>query len=120
MITAVLCLVLSKRDKDMAVVVSLVACCMMIYAALACLDRIVSFFYQLQRLANLDEQMLKILLKSVAVGVIAQIAELVCSDSGNAALGKTLQFLATSVILYLCLPLMNSLLDMIGKVLGGG
>ena len=119
MIGAVLCLTLTKRDKDIAAVLSITVCCMVIGIAIYPLQNIVAFIYQLQSSADLDMDLLKILLKSVAIGITAQIAELVCMDSGNAAMGKTLQFLASIMIVVMALPLMEGLLEMIGKVLGG-
>ena len=58
------------------------------------------------------------MLKAVGIGVISEIAVLICQDSGNAALGKGLQLLATIVVLWLALPLMQGLLELVQKILG--
>ena len=42
---------------------------------------------------------------------------MICEDSGNGALGKALQFLASAVILYLSLPLLSKLLDIVEGML---
>lgn len=119
MIAAVFCLVLGKRDKDMAAMLSIAACCLILVLVIRYLEQLLSFFYQLQRLADLDEQMLQILLKCVAIGVTAHFAELICKDFGHEALGKTLQFLASVLIIVSSLPVLEALLEQIGKVLGG-
>ena len=119
MITVVLYLVVAKRDKDIAVVLTLAVCSMILLTALNCLQQVIAFLQQLQSIANLDDQTLGILLKSVLIGMTAQIVELICKDAGNEALGKTLHFLASSIIVVLALPLMKTLLELIGKVLGG-
>jgi hypothetical protein len=50
---------------------------------------------------------------------VAEIAGLICTDAGNAALAKTIQILATAVILWLTLPLMQALLDLVRKIMEG-
>ena len=118
MITVVLYLVIAKRDKDIAVVLTVAVCSMVLITALHCLDRVVTFLHHVQDIADLDEQTLEILMKSVLIGMTAQIVEMICKDAGNEALGKTLQFLASVTIIVLALPLMETLLELIGKVVG--
>ena len=57
------------------------------------------------------------LLKIVGICFTAEIASLICEDSGNAALGKALQSLAGAVILYLSLPMLTKLLDLVEGIL---
>ena len=74
---------------------------------------------QLQRTAALDRYVFDILLKSVAVSVICEIASLICTESGYASLGKVLQNAGIALILYLSLPLFSELLDLVSELLGG-
>ena len=62
--------------------------------------------------------MLTILLKVVGTALIAEIVTLVCMDGGNASMGKALQFLAAAVILWLSLPMLTALLELIEEILG--
>lgn len=119
LVTAVLYMVLAKRDKDFAVILMLAVCSMILIAAFQCLEQVTAFIHQLQAIADMDDQTLQILLKSILIGMTAQVVELICKDAGNEALGKTLQFLASVIIVVLALPLMETLLELIGKVLGG-
>ena len=80
--------------------------------------KVFAFIGKLQAVGNLNTEMLEILLKSVGIGLLSEIAVLVCCDMGNASMGKTLQILSMAVILWLSLPLFSSLLDLIGKILG--
>ena len=45
-------------------------------------------------------------------------AALVCTDAGNGSLGKSLQFLASAVIIYLSIPVLNGLMDLLQQILG--
>lgn len=118
LISVIVCLVLAKRDKDYSLIVSLTVCCMAAAAAMRYLEPVISFFRQLQSLGGMDAQMLQILLKSVGIGLLTEIVCMVCQDAGNAALAKTMQILSASVILWMSLPLLESLLELLGKVLG--
>ena len=77
----------------------------------------VDFIRQLQENTGIDPQFVRILLKSVGIGLVAEIAGLICTDAGNAALGKTIQILATAVILWLALPLMGALLELVRRIM---
>lgn len=118
LITAVLCLSLSKQGKDISLLLSLAVCCMVVAAATVYLQPIIDFFSRLQTLGQLDSGMLKILLKAVGIGLLAEMTGLICADANNAALGKALQFLATAAILWLAIPLLTELIDLLEKILG--
>ncbi len=117
LITTILYQVLTKQDKNIALLLSLVACCMILFAAISYLDPILSFVRRLQAIANVDSEILSILFKSVGIALITEIAALICTDMGNSALGKSLQITATVMILWLSIPLFSSLLDLLGEIL---
>lgn len=118
LITVILGLVLVKQGKDFSMLLTLLACCMIAAAAVQYLEPVVDFFHELGELGNLDSDLLRIILKAVGIGLIGEIAGLVCSDAGNAALGKTLQMLASAVVLWMAIPLFQSLLDLVKTILG--
>ena len=118
-ITAVLCLVLEKQNKDYAVVLGIGMCCMILILTVKLLRPVFDFFQKLQGLGQLDPEFLSILLKSVGIGILAEITTMLCTDAGKAALGKGIHVLACATILYISLPLFSGLLDLITEILGG-
>ncbi len=118
LLTVILGLALGRQSKDMSVVLVLAVCCMVLAAGFSYLEPVIDFIQQLESLGNLDPGMLQIMLKAVGIGLAAQIAGLICSDSGNAALGKAIQIMASAVVLWLSLPLMRALVEMLQKILG--
>lgn len=116
-IAVILYLVTSKYSKEHALVLTIAVCCMIGIAALAYLRPVVAFFDDLQALGSLDTNVMQILLKCTGIAVLTEIAGMICSDAGNGAIGKTLQFLATAVILWLSLPLLQKLMELIEKIL---
>ena len=116
LIATLLCLVLAKHNKESAIIISIVACCMIAGSVVSYLKPTVDFIHKLQTLGTMDSDVLEILLKSTGIAILSEITSLICSDAGNSALGKTLQLLATTVILWLSLPLLNTLMDLIENI----
>lgn len=117
-LVVVLGIVLNKQNKDLSMLLTLAACAMVLWVAASYLQPVLDFAEKLQELGQLDSEILGILWKAVGITLIAQIATLVCQDAGNGALGKTVQLLAAAAVLWLSLPLMESLLETVQKIVG--
>ncbi len=118
LITSVLTLVLSKQQKDISLMLTMAVCAMGIGILVSFLEPVLDFLRKLQAMGDLNGDMLEILLKAVGIGLIAEIAGMVCTDAGNGSLGKTLQLLGSGAILWLSLPVFSALMDLIVQVLG--
>lgn len=117
-VAVVLCITLSKSGKDISLLLSLVVCCMVLGAAISYLETAFSFFDKLQTIGNLDEDSVTIVFKAAGIGMLAEITNLICTDAGYASLGKAIKVLSTGVILWLSIPLFESLLDLLDTILG--
>lgn len=117
LVAVILILTLRKQGNEIALVLSVLLCCMVGFMAAGFLEPVVRFMQRLQKIGALNQELLNILLKIVGICFTAEIAGLICEDSGNGALGKALQFLASAVILYLSLPLLSKLLDIVEGML---
>ena len=118
LIALILGIVLEKPGKDLALLLTLTACAMVLIAAVNYLQPVMDFVQRLQTIGKLDSEILEILTKVVGIGLIAEITGLICTDAGNGALGKTLQVLAAVVILWMSIPILNQLLSLIETILG--
>ena len=118
LIALVLYLILAKQGKDFSLLLTVAVCCMVAGAAMTYLEPVIVFFKKLQALGQIDTEMLTIILRAVGIGLLSEITCLICTDAGNAALGKTLQLLASAVILWMSVPLFNSLITLVEEVLG--
>lgn len=118
LITLILGLALAKQEMDASLLLTIAACCMVVTAAAVYLEPVIDFFQELQSLGQLDSGLLGILLKAVGIGLLAEITGLICADAGNAALGKALQVLAGAMVLWLSIPLLRSLMELVQEILG--
>lgn len=117
LVAVILGLILSRSGKDYSSILSIAVCCAVATAAISFLRPVVDFVSQLEVIANLDRELLSVMLKSVGIGILAELVSLVCADAGNAALGKVLQLLGSSIILWLSVPLLSQLIELVENVL---
>ncbi len=117
LLTVVLTLALQKQGKETALLLSVLACCMLGVAAVGFLRPVIAFLQKLQSMGSLDGAMLQTLLKIVGIAVTTEVAGLICADAGNASLGKMLGFLGACVILWLSLPMLTALLELVEEIL---
>ena len=117
LLSVILSLVLKKTNSGIGELLSILVCGMVILVSLHFITPVMDFIRRLEQVTHLDTGMVKIILKVVGVSITAEIAELICNDSGNNALGKTLQILASFMIIVLSVPLLSSLLDFIEEVI---
>lgn len=118
MVAVVLWIVVSKQGKEFSMALSIAACCLVLILVSNYLDPLLDLIFELEKLAGISSEWISIMLKAVGIGLIVEIGSLICTDAGNAALGKALQIAGTFVVLWLSVPLMRSLLDLIERILG--
>lgn len=111
-------MILALGRRDLGLVLGLTVCAMVALAALEYLEPVTALLDTLEELGGLDGNMVSILLKAVGIGLLTEIAGMVCTDSGNGSLAKALQLLGTAVTLWISLPLFTALLELIQEILG--
>ncbi|MBE6925292.1 MAG: hypothetical protein E7461_00470 [Ruminococcaceae bacterium] len=119
LIALLLCLILGNRGKETSLLLSLLVCAMVIGVGMSYLGTVVKFFTRLQETIGLNNNLLEILLKAVGIGLIGEIAGVICNDAGQTALGKSVQILTAAAILWIALPLYTQMLDTIEELLTG-
>ena len=117
LIAVVLGVTLSRQSQDITLVLSVGVCCMVVMAAAVFLTPVMDLIRRLQQLAQLEEGARNTVLKAGGIGLVGEIAALVCGDAGNAALSKAVQIATASAVLWLSVPLMEELLVLIREVL---
>lgn len=118
LVATIVTLAISKQSADISLLVTILVCCMAVIAAVNYIKPVINFMERLVSIGQIEGEVFSILLKTTGIGFISQITSMICVDAGNQTLGKTLQFVATAVILYLCIPLLEKVLILIETVLG--
>lgn len=114
----ILWLTLHKHTKDLSVLLTMVVCAMVFIAAIGFFRPVIDFISKIQKIGNVDNDLLTIILKVVGIGLITEFSSLICKDAGNESMGKALQVLSSVVVLWMSLPVFEKLLSLLDKILG--
>jgi len=118
LIAAVLWLTLQKQEKDIALLLTLAVCIMTFAVLVGYLEPVLDFLRTLAALGQLQDGMLGLLLKAIGIGLTGEIAGNICTDAGNASMGKLMRMLTSGAILCLAIPLFQALLSLVQEILG--
>ena len=118
-VTVVLVTLIRRSNAELALVLTIGACVLMALAALKLVEPVVSFLSKLQDLAGLDDALLTPLLKSVGIGIVAQLCAAFCADAGESALARLIELCGGILAIYIALPLLEAVIDMIRTMTGG-
>lgn len=117
LLSSVLVLILRHSSKGVGELLSILVCAMVIAIALEYIRPVADFLNTLKRITSLNDEMIKSMMKAVGISITTEIASLISEDSGNSAMGKSLQLLATVMIAGMMIPMLNQLLKLIEGVL---
>lgn len=104
--------------KDMSVLLSMAVCAMGAVVCLHYLEPILSLLKQIEEVACMQGETLGILLKILGIGILTEIAGMVCSDAGSGAMSKLLKILSCAGILWVSIPVFQSVLSLLQQILG--
>ena len=117
LVSLVLYLVLLRQNKDISVLFSIAVCCMVAVVAFTYFSQVLDFLKDLQVVGDLDAELTVILLRSVGIGLLGELIGVLCTDAGNATMGKVFQLLSVVMVLWVSLPVLRSVFELIEDVL---
>ena len=118
LLTVILGTAIGKTEKDIAVVLAVTACCVVLLAAVPYLSEVTAFFWRLANSMSVPNPVPDTLLKISGVAVATELIGLISSDAGSSSLEKAMQLLGNTVILFLSVPLFETFLSVIQEMLG--
>ena len=116
---ALVAIVLRDRAKEQAVLLTIACCGLMFAVAARFLQPVAELLARLRRAGNLDGDMVAILLKTAGVALLTEVGDTVCDDAGEGSLGKMIRVCGGAAALYLALPLLTAVLDLLEQMIGG-
>ncbi len=118
-ISAILIAIVKKQSSALALTLSLACCCLLGASLLSLARPLVTFADQLRETAGMSSAFLTPLLKTVAIGLITEIAASICTDTGESSLSRLIQLCGAAAALYCALPLMQAVLELVESLLEG-
>lgn len=117
-LTVILGVAIGKTEKDIAVVLSVVACCIILATAVGYLSDVIVFLWRLGSSTDESGLLINTMLKISAVALTTELTGLISADAGNGSLAKAVEILGTAFIMFLSLPLFESFFSIVQDILG--
>jgi len=114
---SVLCLVLKKNSPELGLMLALATALLVMGLGVELIGAIVHFAETLNDAAGLSPALLGPVLKTVGIGILTRLAADICKDAGQGAIASTVELAGTVAALYIALPLMQTVFQMIGGLL---
>ena len=117
LLTVILGVTLGKLEKDISIVLTVAACCAVGMVAMQYLSEVIGFLWELGSHSGCENPFMGTLLQITGVALMTELTGVLSSDAGNSSLGKAMQILGTSAILFLSLPLFETFVSIIQEIM---
>ena len=116
-VAAVLCAGVVRRGApEIALVIVLGAGCAVTWLAVDALEQIISLLERMADLAQLDDRVLRPVIKTVAISVITRVSGEICKSGGESGLAAFVETAGTLLALGVSLPLVEGVLELMGRL----
>lgn len=116
-IGAILCLVIRKSVPDLALCLAIGTAVVLLAYAVGIMSGVIDFINEIVEASGLNSAIISPVLKTAAIGILTKLASDICKDAGQGAIASTVEFAGSAVALYVALPLMRTVFQMIEGLL---
>ena len=110
-------LVLKKNTPEVSLLLAIGVSCAILGFASVLLEDVLDFINSLSELTEIPSASVSAVLKAVGIGIVSRLASDVCKDSGQSAAASSVELAGTVAALFVALPLMKAVLEMIRSLL---
>lgn len=115
----VLAVLLKKYRPDQSLLIGIAATVVIFIMILPSLQPAISKIEGLMSGSNLDSTYMVILIKSLGICFLAQVASDICHDAGESAIATNVEMAGKFAVLIIALPLFGQVSDLVIKLLNG-
>ena len=117
-VAAALCaVVVRQRSPEIAAVLALAACVLLLWNTLPLLETIWDVVQELAQLADISPTVLRPLLQTVGLAVVTRLAGSLCRDAGEGSIAAFLEVAGSAAAVLVALPLLKMVLQLILQLL---
>ena len=112
-VTAALCgVVVRQKAPELAAVLTLAACVLLLWNTLPLLETIRDVLTELADLAELSPTILRPMLQTVGLAVVTKLASSLCRDAGEGSIAAFLEIAGGAAAVLVALPLLKMVLQL--------
>lgn len=113
-VTAALCgVVVRQKAPELAAVLTLTACVLLLWNTLPLLETIRDVLTELADLAELSPTILRPMLQTVGLAVVTRLAASLCRDAGEGSIAVFLEIAGGAAAVLVALPLLKMVLQLV-------
>ena len=116
-VAVVLIVVLKSQRPEMAVMVSIATGIIIFLMIVGKLAIVVELLNGIADRADIDMRYLGTMLKIIGIAYIVEFGAEICKDAGESAIASKIELAGKVVIIFMAVPIITSLLDLILKVM---
>ncbi len=117
-VTAALCaVVVRQKTPELAALLSLAACALLLWNTLPLLETIRDVLQELADLAELSTAILRPVLQTVGLAVVTKLASALCRDAGEGGVASFLEVAGGAAAVLVALPLLKMVLQLVQSLL---
>lgn len=116
-VAALIALLLKKSNPEMALLLAIGAVAVILVMAVELVSGVKEMVQLTVELSGVSSAILSPVLKCVGIAIVTRIAADICKDAGQSSVSSSVELVGTAAALYVSMPLMKTLLQMIGGFL---
>ena len=116
--TAALCaVVVRQKTPELAALLILVACALLLWNTLPMLETIRDVLKELAALAELSPTVIRPMVQTVGLAVVTKLASSLCRDAGEGGVASFLEVAGSAAAVLVALPLLKMVLQLVQELL---
>ena len=117
LVTAVVALLLKGTKPEIALAVTVAGSIILLLFAFEIFEGSLTIFQKIADATGIESSLVKILLKMVGIGYLVEFSAGILNDFGQNSLGDKLVFVGKIIILVLAVPILESVLSLVVRLL---
>lgn len=115
-VAAVVSLVIKKSNPELSLMLGVLAAAVALYYGCRAIEPVLDMIREFSQSAALSSSFYTPVLKCLGIGIVTQIGSSICKDAGQAAAATGVELCGTAAAVLCTLPLVRSILSMIGEL----
>ena len=117
LVGAVMCLLIKRESPELSLVLAIAVSLLVAAIAIEIVRAILDFVEILREAADISPYVIGPVLKTVGISILTRLTADTCKDAGQGSIASTVELAGTVAAIYIALPLMRSVFDMIARLL---
>ena len=117
LVALLIIIILKQYRPEFAVYVSLIAGMLVFLLIIDKLEAIINLINSISNSTFINNNFLKIIIKITGIAFLTEFAVSICNDAKETAIANKIELASKMVVMYMSLPIIASLLEVINKIL---